>query len=488
MVGVPRIVVVDDADDVRTLVRSRLRLSGRFELVGEGTNGFEAVDLARRLHPDMMLLDISMPGMDGLEALSQVRTIAPDTRVVMYSGMPERGLPDRCRALGAAGFLHKSATFESLVDDLLTVMDHGDAATESTPRETQEVLRLLIEAVNDYAIFMLDPAGRVASWNPGAERSSGWTADEIIGQHFRVFYPPEKQAERHPEHELELALRDGRYDEEGWRVRKDGSRFWAHVTITAVRDSQGELVGFGKVTRDDTSRREANELLEDANARLRQAAEEQSQFLGMTAHELRSPVGVLGGTAKLMRQHWRELEDDERDDLLDGMVSSAERLERLLADLLTASRIHGKALTLDIRVVDLDELLPQIVSVAAGDAGPDDVRLGPVPPIKVLVDPGRLAQMVENLVTNALRHGAPPVDLHVERRDAQVSIAVRDAGPGIPESVRDRLFERFATGSAGGTGLGLYIVRELARAQGGDARYRPEDGAFVIDLPMAHEG
>src|SRR5690606_59255 len=130
------------------------------------------------------------------------------------------------------------------------------------------------EAVNDYAIFMLDPAGRVASWNPGAERSSGWTADEIIGQHFRVFYPPEKQAERHPEHELELALRDGRYDEEGWRVRRDGSRFWAHVTITAGRDSQGELVGFGKVTRDDTSRREANELLEDANARLRQSAEE----------------------------------------------------------------------------------------------------------------------------------------------------------------------------------------------------------------------
>lgn len=488
MIGVPRIVVVDDADDVRTLVRSRLRLSGRFTIVGEGANGLEAVDLARRLHPDLMLLDISMPEMDGLEALSQVRSISPDTRVVMYSGLPEQGLPDRCRALGASAFLQKSATFETLVDDLVAVMEADEEASERTPRETQEVLRLLIEAVNDYAIFMLDPAGLVASWNPGAERSKGWTADEIIGQHFRIFYPPEKQAERHPEHELELALRDGRYDEEGWRVRKDGSRFWAHVTITAVRDRDGELVGFGKVTRDDTSRREANARLEDANERLRESAEEQSQFLSMTAHELRSPVGVLGGTAKLLRQHWEQLEDQERDELLAGMTSSAERLERLLADLLTASRIHGKALTLDIRVVDLDELLPQLVNAAGRGAAADDVRLGEVPPIKVLADPGRLAQMVENLVANALRHGRAPVDLDVERRDGQVCISVRDAGPGIPERMRERLFERFASGSAGGTGLGLYIVRELARAQGGDARYRAEDGAFVIDLPMAHEG
>ena len=486
MIGVPRIVVVDDAAEVRTLVRSRIRLSGRFDIVGEGSDGHQAVDLARRLHPDLMLLDISMPGMDGLEALPQVRAISPTTKVVMYSGLPEHGLPARCRALGAAAFLQKSPTFETLVDDLVVVMDRADEEVSRSPRETEEVLRLLIEAVDDYAIFMLDPAGRVASWNPGAERSNGWRAEEIIGRHFRVFYPPEKQAERHPERELELALRDGRYEEEGWRVRKDGSRFWAHVTITAVHDHRGDLVGFGKVTRDDTVRRETNARLEAANELLQQAADDRSQFLGMTAHELRSPIGVLGGSAKLLREHRSELTEDEVTELLDGMVGSAERLQRLLADLLTTSRIHSSALALDIREIDLAERLAEMVRHAHRSAPADAVHLADVPPVRVLADPDRLAQMVENLVGNALRHGAPPVEIGLEILPAKAQVVVRDAGPGIPPEMRERLFERFATGrSQGGTGLGLYIVRELARAQGGHAGYRPDDRAFVITLPRA---
>ena len=132
-------------------------------------------------------------------------------------------------------------------------MDPAEPPSGSEWAEPGEMLRLLVEAVEDYAIFMLDPEGRVASWNPGAERSKQWTADEIIGKHFRVFYPPEKQAVRHPERELEIALREGRYEEEGWRIRKDGSRFWAHVTITTVRGPDGRLLGFGKVTRDNTA-------------------------------------------------------------------------------------------------------------------------------------------------------------------------------------------------------------------------------------------
>ena len=147
------------------------------------------------------------------------------------------------------------------------------------------------------------PTGHVTSWNVGAERAKGWTAAEIIGKHFRVFYPPEQQEARHPEHELEVAARDGVYQEEGWRVRKDGSRFWAHVTITKITDEDGHHIGFAKVTRDHTERMqmleqrgqyanalaEANTRLEQANAELAAAAEEQSRFLAVTAHELRSP-------------------------------------------------------------------------------------------------------------------------------------------------------------------------------------------------------
>ena len=178
---------------------------------------------------------------------------------------------------------------------------------------------------------MLDPSGHIVSWNAGAQRSKLYSADEIIGQHFRVFYPPELQEQRHPEHELEVALREGHYEEEGWRVRKDGCRFWANVLITAVHNAAGEHVGFAKVTRDTTERRRleqereravaalaaANDELESLNRRLEQSAEDQSQFLAVTAHELRTPIGVLGGSAETLARHWEQLTDEERDELLE---------------------------------------------------------------------------------------------------------------------------------------------------------------------------
>ncbi len=199
--------------------------------------------------------------------------------------------------------------------------------------QSEQRFRLMVDVVRDYAIFMLDPEGRISSWNLGAQRSKGWTADEVIGQHFRIFYPPEQQKARHPEHELELTLRDGVYQEEGWRVRKDGSRFWAHVTITAIRDESGQHLGFAKITRDHTERMqmleqqghyahalaEANARLEEANAGLADAAEEQARFLAVTAHELRTPVGVLTMSARLLADNLDRLEDDEREELLSSM-------------------------------------------------------------------------------------------------------------------------------------------------------------------------
>lgn len=608
----PTIVIVDDAVEVRTLVRTRLRLSRRLAVVGEGSSGREAIDLARHLRPDLMLLDVSMPGMDGLEALPAVRRESPDTRVVMYSGFDEEGLADRTLELGASAFFEKASSLEGLVEDLLGLLEHGDAARRRTPaaprptaatvepvlrehlerfrevfedaaigmatltlsgrvvrantslgqltgrsvgdlvaasyadlagpdsglvddalrtivrgdrdvvhlehrvvggdpgarrrllstlssvrdagrrplylflqvqdvsaqREAEEELRLseqrfrlLVEAVQDYAIFMLDTEGHIASWNAGAQRIKGWTADEIIGHHFRRFYPPEKQAERHPEHELELAVRDGHYEEEGWRVRKDGSMFWAQVTITAVRDRDGELVGFAKVTRDNTERR--------------RLLEEQSHFLAVTAHELRAPVGVLAGTADLLEQNWAELPETDRSELLQAMSSSSGRLQRLLNDLLTASRIRSSALELQSAPFDLATSIEQIVHTALRFDPEQDVVVDVPPGVTVVGDADRFAQMVENLLGNALRHGAPPVTVSAETGATVVDVVVTDAGTGVPDGMRSRLFERFATSSDGGTGLGLYIVRALARAQGGDATYRSDDGAFVVTLPLA---
>jgi signal transduction histidine kinase len=278
------------------------------------------------------------------------------------------------------------------------------------------------------------------------------------------------------------------------------------VVITAVSDADGTHLGFTKVTRDTSERRrleqereqalaalsEANVELEALNRRLQAAADDQAQFLAVTAHELRTPVGVLGGSAEVLSQHWEELDDPERRELLEAMASSTGRLRRLLEDLLTASRLQASALSMrDDRVA-----VAALVSEAVADAGrthPEaevttDVEEG----LHVVGDRQRLAQVLDNLIGNAVRHGVPPVRVVAARNGGVVELRVSDAGDGVAAAVRPRLFERFATGAAKGTGLGLFIVREIARAHGGDATYEaPADdapGAFVITLPAAPDG
>ena len=646
--GTVRVVIVDDSAEVRTLLRTQLRLSGTAVVEGEGGNGADAVDLARRLQPDAMLLDVSMPGMDGLEALPLVLECSPGTRVVMFSGFDEEPLALRALDLGATSYLTKTSSLEDVVNELVggavapaagepageTAGSRGDVADRAGPdeagvdegagaledqverfqsvfddaaigmatmtlhgrivransalcrilgKESDELLgvaygaavdddraladattaivdkgadvvtlehpqvgdayrrttltvvrdragqplylfaqcqdvtpqriaelelrhseqrfRLMVDAVREYAIFMLDTEGHVTSWNVGAERAKGWTAAEVIGKHFRLFYPREQQEARHPEHELDIAARDGVYQEEGWRVRKDGSRFWAFVTITKITDEDGRHIGFAKVTRDYTDRMqmleqraqyadamaEANTRLEVANAELEAAAEEQSRFLAITAHELRSPVGVLSASGRMLGESWDRLEPAERDELLAGMQSSAAGLQRLLGDLLTTSRLHAATLDLDLVERDLAEALQPALRrlrVAHPDAVIEsDLGAG----VRAVIDTDRLAQIIDNLVANAVAHGRSPIHVAIRQVDDEAEVTVRDAGPGVPPELRDRLFERFATAGGGGhgNGLGLHIVRELTQALGGEASYLPDENAFVIRLPRA---
>ena len=646
------IVIVDDDTDVRVLVRTRLRMSGQFRVVGEGADGAEAVALAEQHRPSLMLLDISMPGVDGLEALSRVLEASPTTRIVVFSGFEEQGLADKTKELGASAFIEKSTSLDALVERLAVITPEDGVATTVAPerpsdsvasagppgdrpldqrvldehlerfrevfeeaaigmatttltgrliranralaslmgrsaddlvgvsyaqltdeadgvvtaaldeintrsvdvmhfehglpgqpddrrvratlapvrdsggralylflqvqdvtveraaaeelRRSEERFRLLVEAVEDYAIFMLDPDGHITSWNSGAQRSKGYTAHEIIGQHFRVFYPPEVQASRHPENELEAARRDGHYEEEGWRVRKDGSRFWATVLITPVYNDEGTHIGFTKVTRDSTQRRRleqdrehalqalaaANAQLGRLNEQLKRAAADQAQFLAVTAHELRTPIGVVGGSAETLARHLDDLTVEERTELVDAMVSSTGRLRRLVADLLTASRLEASSLEMRLETVQVGDVLNRAGAVVRR-AHPDAEIVADVPAgLAVTADHDRLAQAVENLLSNALRHGSSPVHVTAATTEpGTVEIRIRDSGPGVPEAVRPRLFSRFATGAAsGGTGLGLFIVRELARAQGGEATYEPGPagsvgGEFVLRLP-----
>jgi hypothetical protein len=646
------VVVVDDADDVRALVRTRLRLSGYFDVVGEGGAGIDAVELVRKHQPSLLVLDVSMPQMDGLEALPKVLAASPDTRVVMFSGFTEPGLAEHARALGAAAFLEKSASLDSVAEQLATVM--GESRSSSAPvrvglddtpadradpdevlaqhlerfaevfdnaaigmatmtltgqvvranralaglldqpvgalvgarypglhsaeqmaqltalaqadvgervvmqlehligheararhllagispvadsagrplyffvqvqdvtaqrtadealRQSEERFRLLVAAVEDYAIFMLDPNGVVVSWNAGAQRIKGYTASEIMGQHFSVFYPPEVRAAGHPEHELQIALRDGHYEEEGWRLRHDGRRFWAAVTITAIRGPAGQHLGFAKITRDVTSRQEllqerqdtatalaaANHELEQANSRLAQAAADQSQFLAVTAHELRTPVAVMRGSAQTLVDHWAALSAQERIESVAAMSASAERMSRMLTDLLTASRLQADAIQFRLGPLPLAELVARCVRGALTTRPEAEIEVRVASDLTVVADPEYLARGVDNLLGNALQHGRSPVLITAAERDGMVEVRFRDSGTGVSPQVRSRLFQQFSTGNRrGGTGLGLFIVRQLARAQGGDVwlddpdRTRdgdtPSGASFALAVPAA---
>jgi PAS domain S-box-containing protein len=353
-------------------------------------------------------------------------------------------------------------------------------AIENDLRRSEENFRRLVTAVGEYAIFMLDVDGTVVSWNAGAQRIKGYTAGEIVGRHFRVFYPPEDCATRHPEHNLELALLAGSHAEEGWRVRKDGSRFWASVVITAVYDDAGRHVGYAKVTRDQTVQREHEE-------ERRSFVEQRIHVLAVTAHELRNPTAVIDGSAQALRSSWEGMSVDERAELLDGIRSSADRLRRLGADLSAAAESVGDTIELRLEDVSLTDALRG--AAARAQAAGVDVRIQTEVQHEAVfrADAGRLDQALDNLLNNAVRHGNPPICL-VGTVDGGVHIRVTDDGPGVAAGLVPRLFERFAvTGLSGGTGLGLYLVRDIVQRHGGDVVYRaPAEGeptTFEITLP-----
>jgi PAS domain S-box-containing protein len=320
----------------------------------------------------------------------------------------------------------------------------------------------------------------------------GWTADEIIGEHFRIFYPPERRDERHPEHELALAIRDGRYEEEGWRVRKDGDRFWANVVITALFDHEGHHVGYAKVTRDMTERRSAETARELAaadlavsNGALVTAALKTEEFLAITAHELQSPVAAINGAADILLDYWDRLEPVERRETLQRITQGGTRIRRLLDDLLTASRLDAGTFGVTPERVSVGDAVERAVNEVGPAVG--SVILRDIDGAAVTADNLRLVQILTNLLTNAAKYGKAPYVVEARRSGSVIEIVVRDAGTGVPDHLVPRLFEKFATdqrSTMGTTGLGLYIVRELARLQGGDAWYEP-DGAFVVSLPAA---
>jgi hypothetical protein len=353
---------------------------------------------------------------------------------------------------------------------------------------SEQRFRLLLESVSDYAMYTLDVEGNVASWNAGAQKLKGYTAEEILGCNVRVFHTPDARAAHDPERELEHARKAGRYEAEAWRVRKDGTRFWASIVVTALRDERGELIGFGKVTRDVTERERAAAELAASNEQLKRAAEEKAEFVAVTAHELRGPVQLMRGSAETLLDTWEMLDDPTRKRLLETLVSGGSRLSRLLEDLLVTARAEEGKLDLALAPVVVLSVVREAVRGLSGAA--PSVSIECPDEMVVMADRRRLLQILTNLLSNAIRHGASPVSVGARRVQDRIEIVVRDAGRGVSKADVPKLFTKFAQlGSAEpGTGLGLFIVRELTRAQGGDVRYE-RDGTrgsrFIVELPAA---
>jgi len=340
-------------------------------------------------------------------------------------------------------------------------------------RLSEEKLRLLTSNVKDYAIIMLDTEGHVISWSAGAERVKGYSSDEMLGQHFSRFYPPEDIAGGKPTRGLAIAAEQGQFEDEGWRVRKDGSRFWASVVITALRDEAGRLRGFGKVTRDITERRRNQQALERANTELSAANKELEAFAYSVAHDLRAPLRHIDGFSKLLTEHLGASADEAARHYLETIQVSTRNMGEMVDDLLNLSRVARKELTL--QVTGLSSLVEEVLQDLRNDTRERQIewKIAPLPFVEC--DPVLVKQVFVNLLSNAVKftRTRPQAVIEVDQTtvEGQTATRVRDNGVGFSMKYSNKLFGVFQRlhrqEDFEGTGVGLATVQRIVHKHGG---------------------
>lgn len=405
--------------------------------------------------------------------------------------------------------------FEGLVISALTVALHSAKSqaeasmeearhNEEIRRQSEERFRLLVDGARDYAIFMLDAAGRVINWNAGAERIQVYQAEEILGKPISHIYLPEQVQQGKPDKALQIAATEGRFEEEDWRMRKDGSTFWALMVVTALRDASGGLSGYSVVMRDITERKRAEEerndlLIREQKARLEaeEANRSKDEFLAMISHEIRTPLNAILGYSQLLGSGMFNEEQAAR--AIESIERNAKVQAQLVEDLLDVSRIITGKLRLHPRPIDLIEVIAAAVDTVrpAADAKGIRMNLDLDPSAAPFVgDPDRLQQVTWNLISNAVKFTPEGGDVRVglKRIPPYVALTVSDTGIGIPPDFLPFVFERFRQGEAPpnrshtGLGLGLSIVRHLAELHGGSVQATSEGegrgATFTVRLPV----
>jgi PAS domain S-box-containing protein len=364
---------------------------------------------------------------------------------------------------------------------------------EDTLRQNEERFRLIVSNVKDYANIMLDTEGLIVSWNQGAERIKGYRAEEIIGQHFSRFYSAEDIRNGVPAHELKQAIETGRFEGEGWRVRKDGSRFLANIVINALRDEKGRLRGFGKITRDITERRQAEEALMKTMAELKRSNEELGQFAYVASHDLQEPLRMVASYTQLLAQRYKGHLDSDADEFIGYAVDGCNRMQRLIQDLLSYSRAGTNIGTL--RKIPVEKALEEAMAnlqLTIKESGAV-VTHDSLPVI--MTDNAQLVQLFQNLIGNAIKyHGteAPRVQVSATNNaDSEWIFSVRDNGLGIEPQYFERIFVLFqrlhGQKEFEGTGIGLAMCKKIVDRLGGRiwVDSQPKHGStFFFALPV----
>ena len=363
-------------------------------------------------------------------------------------------------------------------------------AHEEAVRQSEERFRLLVEGVTDYAVFMLDPQGLVSSWNAGAEKIKGYRREDILGRHFSRFYSPDDVEAGKPWEELATARREGRAEAEGWRVKKDGTRFWARGVLNALHDDEGNLRGYAKVTQDLTNRRHIQDL--------EKAAQNVNEFLAMLAHELRNPLAPIRSAVEVMA---KMPPGDPRYEELRGTIErQSAQISRIVEDMVDISRVTRGALGMESARVAVAEVVRAALETArpAIEGAQHRVQLElPVEAVAVEGDFHRLTQLVTNLLSNAARYtpSGGQIALHLCAESGHAVLRVRDNGRGIESELIHRVFDMFVQGRnplqrvGGGLGVGLALARRIAELHHGALEARSEGAGrgseFTLRLPLA---
>src|SRR5712671_5211087 len=419
-------------------------------------------------------------------SLELATTIAPGFEALAFKA--SRGIEDKYELT----YIRKDGTrFPAIVS--VTALREGDGriigylliGTDNSARKqveeklrwTEEGFRLMVESVTDCAIVMLDSDGDVVSWNTGAERIKGYRAEEIVGQHFSRFYPPQDIERSLPQHDLDSAAAEGRLEVEGWRVRKDGSTFWANVVFTAIRDPAGNARGFAKLTRDLTERRQVEETLTKAKRAAEKANLAKSNFLSSMSHELRSPLNAILGFAQLMNSDATPATPSQKASI-DQILRAGWYLLELINEILDLAQIESGKLSLSLEPTSLAEVIVECQAMIEPQAQGRGIRMT-FPqfdrPWFIAADRTRLKQVLINLLSNAVKYNQPGGAVVVDcigSTDDRTRINVRDTGPGLPPEKLAQLFQPFnrlgqERGAEQGTGIGLVMSKRLIDLMGG---------------------